>query len=69
MLDPAFMALPMFFDGETDMVRKTSSQHWHRYDRKQSPGRKVFGVVAETLGQIFLSELLKLGNPEHPSFE
>ncbi|OLQ00438.1 hypothetical protein AK812_SmicGene16887 [Symbiodinium microadriaticum] len=60
MLDPAFMALPMFFDGETDMVRKTSSQHWHRYDRKQSPGRKVFGVVAETLGQIFLSELLRV---------
>ncbi|CAE7258179.1 mrpl58 [Symbiodinium sp. CCMP2592] len=60
MVDPAFMALPMFFDGETDMVRKTSSQHWHRYDREKSPGRKVFGVVAETLGQLFLSELLKL---------
>ena len=42
------------------MVRKTSSQHWHRYDRERSPGRKVFGVVAETLGQLFLSELLKL---------
>ena len=61
MVDPAPMALPMFFDGETDMISKTASQHWHRYDLSPWPGRKVFGIVADTLGHLFLSQLLNLG--------
>ncbi|CAE7727920.1 unnamed protein product, partial [Symbiodinium pilosum] len=58
-IDPAPMALPMFFDGETSMTDKTASQHWHRYERSKAPGRKVFGVVADTVGNLFLSELLR----------
>ena len=59
-VDPAPMALAMFFDGETEMGEGMSaSQHWHRYEYSQEPGRKVFGTVADVLGQLFVSELLR----------
>ena len=59
-VDPAPMALAMFFDGETEMGQGMyASQHWHRYDYSQEPGRKVFGTVADVLGQLFVSELLR----------
>ena len=59
-IDPAPMALAMFFDGETIMGQDMyGSQHWHRYEYSQRPGRKVFGTVADVLGQLFVSELLR----------
>ena len=59
-LDPAPMALPLFFDGETDLgTRNSGSQHWHRYDNSIRPGRKVLGAVADAVGQLFVSELLR----------
>ena len=58
-MDPAPMALAMFFDGETEThANGNASQHWHRYDNSQKPGRKVFGAVADVVGQLFISQLL-----------
>ena len=59
-VDPAPMGLPLFFDGETQMgSRMPASQHWHRYESSQKPGRKVFGAAADVVGQLFISELLR----------
>ena len=49
-IDPAPMALAMFFDGETIMGQDMyGSQHWHRYEYSQRPGRRSSGQLLTCL--------------------
>ncbi|CAK8996795.1 unnamed protein product [Durusdinium trenchii] len=65
-VDEAFVCMPLFLDGETDVPQRQASQHWHRYDRSAGPGRKVFGTAADAAGHWYLTELLTMAGARSP---